>query len=566
MLVINPESIPNYGDLSVNTTSDGIRAYLGNLMGIEDNVNVPDEGQTRRALSATFVHSLYYCFQGQGEIANPDILFHRQNRDYQKQTIKDTLPYFIGAQGVGELKAREELRRLRRQLKIAQQQLAQHEVVQEVGLANMQALISQARAFRMLADGPLPMTVDEAAAALNAALESKWNSEDPPDDGGEYERLLEETSRLRDEISQLEQHIRRIDEYATVRQSYAVELEHQKSRLSSLNLIPDLKSEAQQCPVCAQSLDPGDTSVLDEVQQAFGEIDGRLRSVGREAPRVAARRGELLTSLDEKRADYRSTVRAIDELAELQRLQERRSREIEMRSFVAGRITQLLEQVGGGAGDDLEELRSSCLSLQQRSDRLAASIDGDAVRMRTDSLLRMVSKRMGELAEQIGLEHASSGVRIDAGRLTIVVVEPSGPAYMDELEIGSGMNWVGYHLCAYLALQEFFIENRRPVPSFIVFDQPTQVFFPEDPRHIGEVEDLESDDRARAMSLFKLLADVVAGQGGALQVIVVDHAEFEEDWFQDAVVERWRGDNALIPRSWVEAFGDDESGDEEGEW
>ncbi|SEL99337.1 Protein of unknown function [Rhodococcus maanshanensis] len=566
MLLINPAGIPEYDELSVNATSDGIRAYLGNLMGIEDNANIPNEGQTRRALSATFVHSLYYCFQGQGEIANPDILFHRQNRDFQKQTIKDTLPYFIGAQGSAELRAREELRQLRRQLKIMQQRLAQYEIIQESGLANMQSLISQARSYGMLAEGSTPMTTDAATAALSEVLDAKWDLTAPPLNTSEYERLLEEASRLRDEIAQKDQQIRRLDEYAEVRKSYAVELDHQRSRLSSLHLLPDLKSEAQQCPVCAQSLNPSDTSVLDEVQHSLGEIDMRLRNVDREAPRVAEKRGELRASVEESRAEYRSTVRAIDELAELQRLEGLRSREIEMRSFIAGRITQFLEQAGAGEDDDLEGLRSSCESLQRRTDRLAQRVDGDAVRSRTDSLLRVVSRRMGEFAAQLGLEHASSGVRIDSGRLTIVVVEPSGPAYMDELEIGSGMNWVGYHLCAYLALQEYFIENKRPVPTFIVFDQPTQVFFPEDPRHIGEVDDLESDDRARAMSLFRLIAEVVASLDGALQVIVLDHAEFEDDWFQDAVVERWRGKDALIPPSWVEKFGDEETSDDVIEW
>ena len=47
-----------------------LRDYLGGLLGLEDNRNQPAVGQTRHALSASFVHSLVYCFQGQGEIAN----------------------------------------------------------------------------------------------------------------------------------------------------------------------------------------------------------------------------------------------------------------------------------------------------------------------------------------------------------------------------------------------------------------------------------------------------------------------------------------------------------------
>jgi hypothetical protein len=31
-----------------------------------------------------------------------------------------------------------------------------------------------------------------------------------------------------------------------------------------------------------------------------------------------------------------------------------------------------------------------------------------------------------------------------------------------------------------------------------------------------------------------------------LQVIITDHADLKKDWFQSAVVERWRGGNKLV--------------------
>jgi hypothetical protein len=40
---------------------------------------------------------------------------------------------------------------------------------------------------------------------------------------------------------------------------------------------------------------------------------------------------------------------------------------------------------------------------------------------------------------------------------------------------------------------------------------------------------------------------MVAAQGGALQLIVLDHADFSDEWFQDSVVQRWRDGDALIP-------------------
>lgn len=105
MLVIGEIPTPSFDELEHNTSRGALRDYLGGLLGLEDNRNQPALGHTRQALSASFVHSLFYCFQGQGEIANPDILFHRQNREWMPQTIRDTLPYFLGAQGADDLRA-----------------------------------------------------------------------------------------------------------------------------------------------------------------------------------------------------------------------------------------------------------------------------------------------------------------------------------------------------------------------------------------------------------------------------------------------------------------------------
>jgi hypothetical protein len=43
---------------------------------------------------------------------------------------------------------------------------------------------------------------------------------------------------------------------------------------------------------------------------------------------------------------------------------------------------------------------------------------------------------------------------------------------------------------------------------------------------------------------------VVASLDGRLHVIALDHADFEDDWFADSVVQRWRYGKALIPESW----------------
>src|SRR3954447_18084898 len=46
MLVVGADDAPDFAVLASNTTNEAMRQYLGGLLGIEDNLNVPGVGQT----------------------------------------------------------------------------------------------------------------------------------------------------------------------------------------------------------------------------------------------------------------------------------------------------------------------------------------------------------------------------------------------------------------------------------------------------------------------------------------------------------------------------------------
>jgi hypothetical protein len=115
--------------------------------------------------------------------------------------------------------------------------------------------------------------------------------------------------------------------------------------------------------------------------------------------------------------------------------------------------------------------------------------------------------------------------------------------------MGSAANWVGYHIVAHLGLHEWFVEHDRPVPRFLMLDQPTQAFYPPDVRDATE-EEISDADRAAVHALFQVIDTAVSRLGGRLQVIVTDHANLEDPWFQEAVTENWRGGSALVPADW----------------
>jgi Protein of unknown function (DUF3732) len=117
--------------------------------------------------------------------------------------------------------------------------------------------------------------------------------------------------------------------------------------------------------------------------------------------------------------------------------------------------------------------------------------------------------------------------------------------------MGSGENWVGYHVLAHLGLHKWLRQKRRPVPAFVIFDQPSQAHYPPEKDIDGSLALLKDEDQAAVHQLFRLMADVAAELAPELQIIILDHADLKEPWFDATVVERWRGGTKLVPDSWT---------------
>nr|WP_241744143.1 DUF3732 domain-containing protein [Cellulosimicrobium arenosum] len=179
---------------------------------------------------------------------------------------------------------------------------------------------------------------------------------------------------------------------------------------------------------------------------------------------------------------------------------------------------------------------------------LESDLDADNDREQLTSRLVAVGRDISRYAAQLQLEHSGDSVRLDLARLTVVTDTPTGPAPL--FRIGSAANWIGYHLATHLALHRFLVEQNRPVPRLLMLDQPTQAHYPaEADNATGAPED--DADRVAVRRMFELMRDVVAELAPKFQMIVCDHADLPESWFQTAVRYRWRAGVKLIPADWI---------------
>ena len=159
------------------------------------------------------------------------------------------------------------------------------------------------------------------------------------------------------------------------------------------------------------------------------------------------------------------------------------------------------------------------------------------------------------------VERPNDPLRLSIDDLTLQVVSSEREDYL--WEIGSGANWVAYHVATVLSLHRLFREiDHSPVPSFAILDQPSQVYFPQPPSAHAENDTTEradiplrDEDVIAVRQIFETLCGEALESQGAWQAIVLDHAG-SDVWGEVPgvhLVEEWREGTKLVPEAWLDS-------------
>lgn len=541
--------IPPFDKLIPNSTDEAVVGNLSQRLGISPNLNIPEAGQSRRPLEATLKHARFYLFQKQTVVANEDVLFHRQSEPYMPQTIKDTLPYFLGVVQEDRLKLIQDLREARRALRHAERNLEEATLVAGEGVRQGQALLAEGQQVGLIDSRLAPKTAEEVFEALHSVL-SWLPTRLPPDNSDVIPALEQEIQELRNEFRRKQEQVRAAETYAQEARGYSTEATEQVLRLESVGLFAEMSEHPDKCPLCAHLLsEPVATATA--INTRLGELRDDLTVVNRERPHLR----EYIQTLGEEREHLRQHI--LDrEIALAAVLREHHSAE-EVRDTntriarVVGRISLYLETVV--MVDERSGLHEAVDRARREVEHLESSLNPAEMEERQASILSSLSAEMTEWAKRLDLEYAGYPYRLDLNRLTVVADRAGHPIPMGQ-GMGGGDNWLGCHLITYLGLHKYFIEQGRPVPNFLILDQPTQVYFPRDvyDRMDGTIEDLTDDDRVAVNRIFDFLFDVCEQLAPGLQIIVLDHANLPTERFRKALVEPpWHGGRALIPEEWL---------------
>ena len=537
-------AIPEFESLVKNTNLDTIKSILSYSLGIGDYPNLSNNHKIQKTGKADIRKALFYCFQTQSEVDNQNYLFHRQGDPFVTQTIKDFLPYFLGIITNDYAHKKVKLRDLKRKLNALQGKINENQKIYGHNFEQAYALINEAKAVGLISqDLPQPDTWEKISLLLQGAL--SYNFENEVADLTHLNKLYNERQALKTKYRIASEKLEFFSEIKEASSKYDSELKQQKARLEPIGLFSS-DVEGNTCPLCSSALHEEIPSV-EAIKGCLVSTRNQLESLYNETPHIDKLIQKAKIECENKKRGLLELNKSISSLENTnEQISLFRDQNAEV-ALIKGRLSLYLEHMPEGEIDlnsDIFEIDG----LNQQIQELEAELDDDTLTDRTNSALSFISSKITKLARRLGLEHSDSPMRLDLNKLTVIADTVDEPILMQNM--GSGETWIGLHLVTHLSLHQWFVNKSSPVPQFLFFDQPSQAYFP--PDYFAETGMIEADkENLDRMALIEMLRLVVS-ETENFQVVITDHANIEEDWFQKLISENWwDGNKKLVPVDWL---------------
>ncbi len=541
-----------------NTTREAVKEKLSLLSGLPNIGFGEDSNEFGFKTRPSFRDLMAFNFQPQNIVANPDVLFYKADSYGNREKLKSIFPFILGAIDSDSLVIVWELKDLRKQLKVLQAEQAAVTAVSKRWQAEANVLFYRSREYGLIEAKVQPHGEWPKLLAQLGQIASK-SSRDASVTPAAVESTTAVLEALRAREAVIGENLfaakQKLGELKNVRQeaeSYASSLRNTAQRLSLSSWLKELAEGSDAAnPLAFPTLNA--STQLDELCEALAKIE----QVATETPVVSAsiqseiiRLRELIRQDSETLSAIQIEIKGIEAKDKLAAQHALRMTDIDR--FLGG-LQQSLNTYAEAQKDS--GLSERIKVLQGRIDLLAPKVSDEAVKQKTVRILNYITQVCARITPHLDAEWADAEITLSIQDLAIKVRREGRDDFL--WEIGSGANWLAYHIAMLLALQLFFLKSKdHAVPHLLIFDQPSQVYFPikraaklSDEDTGTDEPSLNDEDRDAVRKVFNVLARAVNGSKGRLQIIVLDHAGGEVWDGIDGVVlsEEWRDGLKLVP-------------------
>ncbi|BCN32601.1 DUF3732 domain-containing protein [Anaeromicropila herbilytica] len=558
MMLIHDDIIEIPNTPEKNATCQSVKRFLDEY----SKLSFIDTDEGYYGSRPAFRDLISFCFQPQNIVANANILFYKTDKTEHRNKLINIFPYVLGAITPEVLSARQELLDLQRQLKKKESdyeklcQLAtrwEDEIKGWMSVAIELGLIEES-SRNISFDSQLKeveelvrSNTEEKIIKSDSIINSSW----------EIVKLRESENSIALELTKYKNRYIEMSQLTKSINEYRDALTIQIERLNITSWLDERAKKGHICPVCQQKCDD-DNHQRNLYFTRLKEAKNKKKQL-EDVPAAFEREYDLVKGEIQRLTEELASIQKRIKIEESRKKQEAVEENINPNRYTLDGISRFLGKIEYASETiaSLEvdgELSEEINKLKIRINELKKIVDESVIRRKIDSAITRVSVKQMELIKSLDSERPNDPFKLDYKNLTVEVDSEDGRK--DYLwEIGSGSNWLEYHISTILGLQSFFSTFQASVPNFIVFDQPSQVYFP----HLSdtdelEVKNLKDVDKEAVKSIFSTMAKCIANTKGKMQIIVLEHADSsiygEVEEIHEVCV--WQNGDKLIPLEWIQ--------------
>lgn len=542
-----------------NESLDGVKLYLDSLAGLSFLGQNDQEREDR----LSFRDVCHLIFQSQDVVANQSILYYKGHDLKYRLKLQDWFPYLFGIKSAEDLSVERQIHDLEVERNELEKDARRLEKAAKSQFQKLAGTLNLARQYGLY-NGEIPLegSLGDLFSICQTIITSP--AERPETNSEAFKKAEEELqtiesmkSQLETEIEAIRKRISDINALRTVRMSYGEMIQRKIERLSVSDWLEKLFENPVCCPFCGSNSHPVAKHEIEAIKTTLAQLKSSIpktsplfRSFDKEyaaLKRILREKNAEMDALDDRVNAVRNNNVA---LSEREKINRKRWEFLGSLKEKMAFYRDYLEEGNNSAKTTAIEAELARLKLKLPSSHELANR-----RAKADAeLSQLLLARLKTLDADDS--YTKVPPRFSYGDSTIKVRGTDNAEHV-LAEIGSASNWVAFHLALVCAWQEFFRKMRNhksPVPSFVVFDQPSQVYFPHGYHDGVDFNSFSKDEDTEAVrKMFKTISASIRETNGAWQAIILEHADKSVYGEVEGVyeVENWRDGRKLIPESWL---------------
>lgn len=364
--------------------------------------------------------------------------------------------------------------------------------------------------------------------------------------------LDEKEFQVAAQIQEKKEKLYLIQSVKTSNKDYGNDVLVQNSRLEAVSWLKSNIDNKHHCPFCGSK----STSAKEYIDNYY-TLSNELNNLSR---RVADSHRVFNKEISTINSDLNKLEMQINEIRTEKQILSQENKEYQKQHQVLNSIFRF----GGKLEESLKnydkisengDLEKELEKIKKRISEINKLLNQDALDRKQKNILNQISASIKHYAKIFEAEYCDDDIQLNIENLTLKFVSGNREDFL--WEIGSGHNFMSYHISTILAIHEYLITlaNKNKVPTFIIFDQPSQVYFPE----LKKEELTEDEAVLKVKRIFKVLSEFKNRTNSKVQTIIIEHAG-ENSWSEYSenvkLIRNWHGDsddNALIPKQWIDA-------------